>query len=76
MRALGARIAAAAKSDLPVLIEGEAGTGKALVARALHAASERRRAPLITLNCATTPAALIEAELFGHGGHRRTSWFA
>ncbi len=68
MRALGARIAAAAKSDLPVLIEGEAGTGKELAARALHAASERRRAPLVTLNCATTPAALIEAELFGHGG--------
>ena len=71
MRALGAGIAAAAKSDLPVLIEGEAGTGKELAARALHAASERRRAPLVTLNCATTPAALIEAELFGHGGTGR-----
>ena len=68
MRALGTRIAVAARSESPVLIHGEAGTGKELVARALHAASARRHAPLITLRCATIPAALIEAELFGHAG--------
>ncbi|MCZ6710545.1 MAG: sigma-54 dependent transcriptional regulator [Gammaproteobacteria bacterium] len=59
-------IAKVAPTDSTVLIEGESGTGKELVARALHAASTRRQAPLITLNCATIPAQLIESELFGH----------
>jgi DNA-binding NtrC family response regulator len=59
-------IAKVAPTDSTVLIEGESGTGKELVARALHAASLRRQAPLITLNCATIPAQLIESELFGH----------
>jgi DNA-binding NtrC family response regulator len=59
-------IAKVAPTDSTVLIEGESGTGKELVARALHAASTRHQAPLITLNCATIPAQLIESELFGH----------
>ena len=53
-------------TESAVLIEGESGTGKELVARALHSASKRNQAPLITLNCATTPDQLIESELFGY----------
>ena len=52
-------------TESAVLIEGESGTGKELVARALHSASGRNQAPLITLNCATTPEQLVESELFG-----------
>lgn len=59
-------IAKAGPTESAVLIEGESGTGKELVARALHSASRRNHAPLITLNCATTPEELIESELFGY----------
>ena len=59
------RIEKVGPSDSPVLILGQSGTGKELVARALHAASRRARAPMITLNCATVPENLIETELFG-----------
>jgi DNA-binding NtrC family response regulator len=55
-----------APTESTVLIQGESGTGKELVARALHAASRRRQAPMISLNCAAIPEPLIEAELFGH----------
>jgi DNA-binding NtrC family response regulator len=55
-----------APTESAVLIDGESGTGKDLVARALHSASGRNHAPLITLNCATTPDQLIESELFGY----------
>src|SRR5574341_1344727 len=56
----------AAANELPVVLTGESGTGKELVAQAIHAASGRRGAPFVAVNCASIPAPLVEAELSGY----------
>jgi DNA-binding NtrC family response regulator len=66
MKKLLAEIDRVAASETRVCILGETGTGKELVARAIHQGSPRHDAPFITLNCAAVPAELIESELFGH----------
>ena len=75
MREIRKRIDSVLSSDIPVLIQGETGTGKEIIARYLHAHSTRREAPFVKLNCAAMPANLLESELFGSekGFHGRMS---
>jgi len=81
-RLLFERLERIAPSDASVLIVGETGTGKELIAREIHALSRRRRGSFIAVNCAALPETLIESELFGHEKgaftgalHSRAGWF-
>ena len=77
MREIRSIIASIADTDTTVLIRGESGVGKDLIARAVHAASTRRDGPFVKVNSAAIPPGLLESELFGHekgaftGAHRR-----
>ncbi len=77
MRAIMRIVENVADTDATVLIRGESGVGKDLVARAIHAASGHRDGPFVKVNCAAIPSGLLESELFGHekgaftGAHRR-----
>jgi two-component system response regulator AtoC len=77
MRGVRARVERVADTDVTVLIGGESGVGKEVVARAIHLASSRRHRPFIKVNCAALPGELLESELFGHekgaftGAYRR-----
>jgi formate hydrogenlyase transcriptional activator len=66
LRAVLEDIEAVASTDCTVLVQGETGTGKEVVARAIHEASARRQHRCVAVNCAALPAALVESELFGH----------
>ena len=66
MRELLANVQRVARAGGPVLLNGESGVGKELVARAIHAESERRDGPFVPINCAAIPRDLLESELFGH----------
>jgi two-component system NtrC family response regulator len=66
MREVQKRIGIAASGEVTVLIEGETGTGKELVARAIHRFGDRGKGPFVAVNCAAIPQELLESELFGH----------
>ncbi|MEM9692666.1 MAG: sigma 54-interacting transcriptional regulator [Myxococcota bacterium] len=76
MRSVFSLLERAAPREVPVLIEGETGTGKDLAARSIHHASRRARKPFVVFDCASVPENLVESELFGHargaftGAHR------
>jgi formate hydrogenlyase transcriptional activator len=60
------RVESAAPTDANILIIGETGSGKELIARAIHRRSVRKNGPLVTVNCGAIPSGLVESELFGH----------
>ena len=66
MRAIYALIPNVAKSEATTLIQGETGTGKELVARAIHGASARAEGPFVVFDCAGVAPGLVESDLFGH----------
>jgi len=66
MRRLFAILERVAPSDTTILLEGETGTGKGIVAEAIHAASRRTNGPFVVVDCASMPAGVLESELFGH----------
>src|SRR5512137_2794732 len=66
MRKIVEVIEQVAPTDITVLITGESGVGKEVIAKAIHAASPRDKKPLITVNCGAIPEGIIESELFGH----------
>jgi len=78
MREMFAMLPKCAQSTAPVLICGETGTGKELIAKAIHKHSSRDQGPFVAVNCAALPSSLIHSELFGHekgaftGAHKRT----
>jgi hydrogenase-4 transcriptional activator len=82
LRAVMERVQVVATSDMPVLILGETGTGKEVVARSIHGRSPRRSKPFIRVNCGAIPAELIDSQLFGHergsftgASEQRKGWF-
>jgi transcriptional regulator with GAF, ATPase, and Fis domain len=66
LKAVLERVALVARSDLPVLLLGETGSGKEVIARAIHSRSPRAAGPLIRVNCGAIPSELVDSELFGH----------
>ncbi len=69
MAALLKTVITSAKKDIPILIQGESGTGKSLLAKYIHENSPRVEGPFISINCATIPNNLLESELFGYEPH-------
>jgi len=65
MQAVHEQVRQLLRGDIPVLITGETGVGKELIARLIHASSQRRKGPFVAINCAAIPSELLEAELFG-----------
>ncbi len=66
LREVTERIEQVALTDVPVLVLGETGTGKEVVARAIHARSQRAKGPIVCVNCGAIPPGLVDSELFGH----------